>query len=100
MPLKTYLAEAKQKMDTSLETVQRELAAMRTGRASVSMLDGIRVDYYGNPTPLSQVGNLATPEPNLITIQPWEAQQLAVIEKALRSSDLDLNPQNDGKVIR
>jgi ribosome recycling factor len=100
MPIKELVADAKQRMDASLETVRRELAAMRTGRASLSMLDGIKVDYYGTPTPLSQVGNLATPDPTLITVQPWDAKLLPVIEKAIRSSDLDLNPQNDGKVIR
>lgn len=100
MPLNAMVADAKQRMDTSVETVRRELATMRTGRASVSMLDGIRVDYYGNPTPLNQVANLSTPDPTLITIQPWDAQLMPVIEKAIRGSDLDLNPQNDGKVIR
>jgi ribosome recycling factor len=64
------------------------------------MLDGIRVDYYGNPTPLNQVATLATPDPTLITIQPWDPSLVHAIEKAIRSSDLDLNPQNDGKVIR
>jgi len=100
MPIKELVADAKQRMDASLEAVRRELSAMRTGRASLSMLDGIKVDYYGTPTPLSQVGNLATPDATLITVQPWDAKLLPVIEKAIRSSDLDLNPQNDGKVIR
>ena len=98
--VKTLLADAKQRMHTSLETVRRELSTMRTGRASLAMLDGIRVDYYGTPTPLNQVGNLATPDPTLITIQPWDASLLVAIEKAIRTSDLDLNPQNDGKIIR
>ena len=97
---KTFIADAKTRMHASLDTVRRELASMRTGRASLAMLDGIKVDYYGTPTPLSQVGNLATPDPTLITIQPWDATLLAVIDKAIRGSDLDLNPQNDGKVIR
>jgi ribosome recycling factor len=100
MPIKTLIADAKQRMDASLETVRRELAVMRTGRASLSMLDGIKVDYYGTPTPLNQVGNLAVPDPTLVTIQPWDPSQLHPIEKAIRSSDLDLNPQNDGKIIR
>jgi ribosome recycling factor len=73
---------------------------MRTGRASLAMLDGIRVDYYGTPTPLNQVGNMGTPDPTLITIQPWDPTLLTAIEKAIRTSDLDLNPQNDGKLIR
>jgi ribosome recycling factor len=100
MPLKAMIAEAKQHMDTSLETVRRELATMRSGRASVSMLDGIRVDYYGNPTPLNQVASLSTPDPTLIAIQPWDVQLVPAIEKAIRASDLDLNPQSDGKIIR
>ena len=100
MPLKQLIADAKQRMHASVETVRRELAGMRTGRASVAMLDGIRVDYYGNPTPLNQVATLATPDPTLITIQPWDPSLVHAIEKAIRSSDLDLNPQNDGKVIR
>jgi ribosome recycling factor len=100
MPIKPLLADAQKRMQTSLETVRRELATMRTGRASLAMLDGVRVDYYGTPTPLSQVGNLSTPDPTLITIQPWDASLLTAIEKAIRTSDLDLNPQNDGKVIR
>jgi ribosome recycling factor len=100
MSAKTLIAEAKQKMNVSVETVRRELAGMRTGRASLAMLDGIRVDYYGTPTPLNQVGNLSTPDPTLIQVQPWDAKLLPVIEKAIRTSDLDLNPQNDGKIIR
>ena len=100
MPIKNLVDDAKQRMHASLETVRRELSGMRTGRASLSMLDGIRVDYYGTPTPLNQVGNLAVPDPTLITIQPWDPSTLTVIEKAIRSSDLDLNPQNDGKLIR
>jgi ribosome recycling factor len=100
MPMKALIADARTRMDASLETVRRELAAMRTGRASLAMLDGIRVDYYGTPTPLNQVGNLSIPDPTLIQIQPWEPSMLHPIEKALRISDLDLNPQNDGKLIR
>jgi len=97
---KNLVADAKQRMHGSVEAVRRDLSGMRTGRASVAMLDGIRVDYYGTPTPLNQVGNLSIPDPTTISIQPWEASLLPVIEKALRTSDLDLNPQNDGKVIR
>src|SRR5947207_4945895 len=100
MAVKDLIADAKQRMHTSVEQVRKELAAMRTGRASLTMLDGIRVDYYGTPTPLNQVGNLSTPDPTLIQVQPWDQKLLAVIEKAIRTSDLDLNPQNDGKVIR
>lgn len=98
--IKKMVADAKQRMDASLETVRRELTTMRTGRASLSMLDSIRVDYYGTPTPLNQVGNMSIPDPTMIQIQPWDPSTLPLIEKALRGSDLDLNPQNDGKLIR
>jgi ribosome recycling factor len=100
MDAKSLIADAKQRMDASVETVRRELAAMRTGRASLAILDGIKVDYYGTPTPLNQVGNLSVPEPTLIVVQPWEPSMVQPIEKALRTSDLDLNPQNDGKLVR
>ena len=100
MAIKELVADAQKRMDATLETVRRELMVMRTGRASLSMLDGIRVDYYGTPTPLNQVGNLQVPDPTLITIQPWDPSVLTAVEKAIRSSDLDLNPQNDGKIIR
>ena len=100
MPLKPMVADAKSRMRSTLDTVLRELGTMRTGRASVAMLDTIRVDYYGTPTPLNQVGNLSVPDPTLITPQPWDPSLLPAIEKAIRTSDLDLNPQNDGKIIR
>jgi ribosome recycling factor len=100
MPLNKMVVDAKQRMRTTVDTVLRELGTMRTGRATVSMLDTIRVDYYGTPTPLNQVGNLAVPDPTLITLQPWDPTLLPAIEKAIRTSDLDLNPQNDGKIIR
>jgi ribosome recycling factor len=100
MSAKSLIADARQRMHASVETVIRELSTMRTGRASLSILDGIRVDYYGNPTPLNQVGNLSVPDATLITVQPWDPSLLGPIEKAIRTSDLDLNPQNDGKLIR
>ena len=100
MPTNELLAETNERMRQSVDATVRHLATMRTGRASLAMLDDIRVDYYGTPTPLNQVGNLAVPDPTLITLQPWDPSTLAVIEKAIRTSDLDLNPQNDGKVIR
>ena len=100
MPTNELLSDTKKRMDHSVEALLRDLATMRTGRASLAMLDGIRVDYYGTPTPLNQVGNLAVPDPTLITLQPWDPTTLPVIEKAIRTSDLDLNPQNDGKIIR
>jgi ribosome recycling factor len=100
MPTKAMLEDARQRMHASVEAVQRDLTAMRTGRASLAMMDGIKVDYYGTPTPLNQVGNLSIPDATLITLQPWDASLLGAIEKAIRSAGLDLNPQNDGKVIR
>ena len=100
MPIKQMIEDASHRMDASVDAVRRELATMRTGRASLAVLDGIRVDYYGTLTPLNQVGSLAIPDPTLITIQPWDPNTLTLIEKAIRSSDLDLNPQNDGKIIR
>jgi len=100
MAISNLISDAKTRMNASVETVRRELSAMRTGRASLSMLDNVRVDYYGTPTPLNQVGNLSTPDPTLIQVQPWDAKLLGAIEKAIRQSDLDLNPQNDGKIIR
>jgi ribosome recycling factor len=93
-------AHAKTRMDKALTDMQHDIAAIRTGRASVSIFDTLRVDYYGTPTPLNQVANLHVPEPSLITIQPWDVSQIAAIEKAIRSSDLGLNPANDGKLIR
>jgi ribosome recycling factor len=100
MAINTLISDAKTRMNASVETVRRELSAMRTGRASLSMLDNVRVDYYGTPTPLNQVGNLSTPDPTLIQVQPWDATLVGAIEKAIRQSDMDLNPQNDGKIIR
>src|SRR6266480_5109216 len=76
------------------------MASIRTGRASVGIFDNLKVDYYGTPTPLNQVANLHVPEPSLITIQPWDVSQIAVIEKAIRAGNLGLNPSNDGKLIR
>ena len=87
-------------MDKTIDALRKEYQKVRTGRASTGLLDEIRVDYYGTPTPLNQVGNLAVPDPTLITLQPWDPSTLGVIEKAIRTSDLDLNPQNDGKIIR
>jgi len=91
---------AKVKMEKSLSDLQHALASIRTGRASVSVFDNLRVDYYGTPTPLNQIANLHVPEPTLITIQPWDVSQIGAIEKAIRTSDLGLNPANDGKLIR
>ena len=87
-------------MDQALEHLKRDLTGLRTGRASVALLDGIRVDYYGTMTQLKQVANISTPEARLLTIQPWEPSLIKEIEKALANSGLGLNPSNDGKLIR
>ncbi|MGA2589503.1 MAG: ribosome recycling factor [Bryobacteraceae bacterium] len=90
----------KSRMEKALSDLQHEMATIRTGRATLSLLDHIRVDYYGTPSPLNQVATLHVPEPSLITITPWDASQIGAIEKAIRVSDLGLNPANDGKMIR
>ena len=90
----------KGRMDKVLSDLQHDMAGVRTGRASVSLLDNVRADYYGTPTPLNQLATLHVPEPSLITLQPWDMSQIAVIEKAIRGADLGLNPSNDGKLIR
>lgn len=87
-------------MEKVITDLMHAMATIRTGRASVNLLDGIRVDYYGTPTPINQVGNLHVPEPSLLTVQPWDVSQINAIEKAIRGSDLGLNPMNDGKIIR
>jgi ribosome recycling factor len=98
--VKEVEASSKARMEKVLAELQQALATIRTGRASISLFDAIRVDYYGTPTALNQVATLHVPEPSLITIQPWDASQIGPIEKAIRSSDLGLNPANDGKLIR
>ena len=91
---------AKTRMDKVLTDFQHEMAGIRTGRASVAIFDNLMMDYYGTPTPINQLANLHVPEATLITIQPWDVSQIGAIEKAIRSSDLGLNPANDGKIIR
>jgi ribosome recycling factor len=91
---------ARTRMDKVLSDLQQAIAGIRTGRASVAVFDGLKVDYYGTPTPINQLANLHVPEATLITIQPWDVSQIGAIEKAIRGSDLGLNPANDGKVIR
>ncbi len=98
--VKEIEANAKQRMDKAINDLQHAMSIIRTGRASVSILDGIKVDYYGTPTPLNGMATLHVPEPSMITAQPWDVSQIAAIEKAIRGSDLGLNPQNDGKLIR
>jgi ribosome recycling factor len=90
----------KARMEKAIGDLQHEAATIRTGRATLSLLDHIRVDYYGTPSPLNQVATLHVPEPSMITITPWDASQIGPIEKAIRVSDLGLNPANDGKMIR
>src|SRR5258708_11615497 len=87
-------------MEKAISDLQHDMAGIRTGGASLGILDHIRVDYYGTPTPLNQVANLHVPEPSMITIQPWDVSQIGAIEKAIRNADLGLNPANDGKMIR
>ena len=93
-------AECKHKMDTTLGVLKRELAGIRTGRASTAILDSIKVDYYGTPTVINQVATVAIPESRLITIQPWDAGMILAIEKAIQTSDIGITPANDGKMIR
>jgi ribosome recycling factor len=90
----------KTRMEKAIGDLQHEMATIRTGRATLSLLDHIRVDYYGTPSPLNQVATLHVPEASLITITPWDSSQIGPIEKAIRISDLGLNPANDGKIIR
>jgi len=98
--LKGLYAEANKRMTAALERVKHELAGVRTGRASVSILDSVHVEAYGARMPLNQLASLSVPEPTLIVAQPFDPSQLGAIEKAVRASDLGLNPSNDGKVVR
>jgi ribosome recycling factor len=98
--LKGLSGDLKRRMDAAVATFQASLASTRTGRASVHMLDQVKVDYYGTHTPISQLAQLSAPEAQLIVISPWDPTVLKEIEKALQSSDLGLNPQSDGKIIR
>jgi len=98
--LKGIYAEVKSRMDAGLERVRRDLANVRTGRASAGMLDNVHVEAYGTRVPLNQVASLSIPEPSLILAQPFDPSLMSAIEKAIRASDLGLNPANDGKVVR
>lgn len=100
MDIKTLIDQHEEKMDKTIESLKRDLASIRTGRASTSLLDRITVDYYGAQTPVKQVANVSAPEPRLITIAPWDRKMLGAIEKAILKSDLGLNPNNDGTIIR
>ncbi len=92
--------EMKASMEKSVEALQKDLKRIRTGRASLALLDGIMVDYYGSPTPINQLATLSIPEPRQIVIQPWDTQAVPDIEKALLKSELGLTPMNDGKIVR
>jgi ribosome recycling factor len=94
------LEAARKRMEKCIEGMQHGLAAIRTGRASISILDHIQANYYGTMTPLNQMASLSTPDPTMILIQPWDPSTIASIEKAILASDLGLNPTNDGKVVR
>ena len=98
--LKGLYAEVGKRMNAAIEHVRHELAGVRTGRASVALLDGVHVDAYGSKLPLNQVAGLSVPEPALIVAQPFDPSQIGAIEKAIRASNLGLNPMNDGKVVR
>jgi ribosome recycling factor len=98
--MEEVLSDLKQEMEKTVKGFTNELKRIRTGRASTAILDGIRVEYYGNPTQLNQLATVSAPEPRLIVIQPWDAGSIGDVEKAILKSDLGLTPQNDGKVIR
>jgi ribosome recycling factor len=100
MEIKDIASDARKRMDSAVEDSRKKLASVRTGRASVSLLDNVTVEYYGTEMPLNQVATIHAPEPTLLTVQPFDPTQLAVIEKAIRASELGLNPANDGKLIR
>jgi ribosome recycling factor len=98
--IESIYQETTQNMEKSITSLKNEFKKIRTGRASLSILDGIRVEYYGTPTPLNQMASLSVPESRLISIQPWDVSVIKDIEKAILKSDLGLTPSNDGKVIR
>jgi len=100
MSEKDVIKETKPRMETVIEDFRRKLATVRTGRAAVSLLDTVLVDYYGTMTPLNQMASVHAPEPQMLTVQPWDQTQLGAIEKAVRAADLGLNPSNDGKLVR
>ncbi|MGI8813379.1 MAG: ribosome recycling factor [Pyrinomonadaceae bacterium] len=100
MSVDTVTNETKPKMDAVVEDFKRKLSNIRTGRATVGLLDTVMVDYYGTPTPLSQMASVSVPEPQLLTVQPWDMSQLNAVEKAIIAANLGMNPSNDGKVVR
>jgi ribosome recycling factor len=100
MSEKDVIKEARPRMEGAVEDLRKKLATIRTGRAVISILDTVTVDYYGTPTPLNQMASVHAPEPQMLTVQPWDQTQLGAIEKAIRAADLGLNPSNDGKLVR
>jgi len=100
MSEKDVIKDTRPRMEAAVEDLQKKIASVRTGRAVVSLLDPVVVDYYGTPTPLNQMASIAVPEPQMITVQAWDVSQLKAIEAAIRSADLGLNPSNDGKLVR
>ena len=100
MSEKDVIKETKPRMDTVIEDFRRKLGSVRTGRAAVSLLDSVMVDYYGTMTPLIQMASVHAPEPQMLTVQPWDQTQIGAVEKAIRTADLGLNPSNDGKLVR
>jgi len=97
---KDAMAQARARMEKAIDDFRKELSTLRTGRANVTLLDHIRVDYHGTPMPINQLGTLSVPEPTLIVISPWDPTAATAIDKAIRTSDLGLNPASDGKVVR
>lgn len=100
MSVDAILKETKPKMELVIEDLKRKLSNVRTGRATVGLLDGVVVDYYGSPTPLAQMASIAVPEPQMLTVQPWDISQISSVERAIIAANLGLNPSNDGKMIR
>ena len=100
MSERDVIKETRVRMDAAIDDFKRKLATVRTGRAAVSLLDSVLVDYYGTMTPLSQMASVHAPEPQMLTVQPWDQTQIGPIEKAIRAADLGLNPSNDGKLVR
>jgi len=98
--MEALVKDTSARMERSIEAFRKELGKVRTGRASFSLLDGVKVDYYGTPTPLQQVGTLSVPESRLITVTPWDTKMIGPIEKAIQGSGLGLNPSSDGKMVR
>lgn len=100
MSEKDVIKETRPRMEGAVDDFKRKLATIRTGRAAISILDTVMVDYYGTPTPLNQMASVHAPEPQMLTVQPWDQTQIGAVEKAIRAADLGLNPSNDGKLIR